>query len=86
MSLSQKMVNDYFGVGTVKTQKDNTDKTSINNNDSTPISVGPANADPISGGRMLEDTLNDLGDKRALTGGNQTVPQMKRSVYPYNLF
>lgn len=76
MSLSQKMVNDYFGVGEVKTPKDNTDKTSLNDNNPT----------PISGGRMLEDTLNDLGDKRALTGGNQTVPQMKRSVYPYNLF
>ena len=73
MSLSQKMVNDYFGVGEVKTSKDNTDETSLN-------------SAPISGGRMLEDTLNDLGDKRALTGGNQTVPQMKRSVYPYNLF
>lgn len=77
MSLSQKMVNDYFGVGEVKSSKDNTDKTSLNNNE---------NSATISGGRMLEDTLNDLGDKRALTGGNQTVPQMKRSVYPYNLF
>lgn len=73
MSLSQKMVNDYFSVGEVKSPKDNTDKSSLN-------------LAPISGGRMLEDTLNDLGDKRALTGGNQTVPQMKRSVYPYNLF
>jgi hypothetical protein len=73
MSLSQKMINDYFGVGTVKTPKDNNNETSLN-------------SATISGGRMLEDTLNDLGDKRALTGGNQTVPQMKRSVYPYNLF
>ena len=73
MSLSQKMVNDYFSVGITKPTKDNTDETSLNST-------------PISGGRMLEDTLNDLGDKRALTGGNQTVPQMKRSVYPYNLF
>lgn len=73
MSLSQKMVNDYFSVGVVKSSKDNTDKTL-------------SNSTPISGGRMLEDTLNDLGDKRTLTGGNQTIPQMKRSVYPYNLF
>ena len=73
MSLSQKMINDYFSVGVSKTQKDNNKETSLNST-------------TISGGRMLEDTLNDLGDKRALTGGNQTVPQMKRSVYPYNLF
>jgi hypothetical protein len=73
MSLSQKMINDYFSVGAVKSPKDNTNETSLN-------------SATISGGRMLEDTLNDLGDKRALTGGNQTVPQMKRSVYPYNLF
>ena len=73
MSLSQKMVNDYFSVGVTKPIKDNTDETT-------------SNSTPITGGRMLEDTLNDLGDKRALTGGNQTVPQMKRSVYPYNLF
>lgn len=72
MSLSQKMINDYFSVGVVKIPKDN-NETSLNST-------------TISGGRMLEDTLNDLGDKRALTGGNQTVPQMKRSVYPYNLF
>ena len=42
----------------------------------------------MSGGRKLEDVLEDLSGKRktTLTGGTQTIPNDKLKVYPYSLF
>lgn len=42
----------------------------------------------LSGGRKLEDVIEDLSGKRKinLTGGLQSIPNEKLLVYPYSLF
>lgn len=78
VELTDEMIDNYFGLQnqTLGLNKefeiDDEQQESIN----------------MSGGRKLEDVLEDLSGKRktTLTGGTQTIPNDKLKVYPYSLF
>lgn len=72
--VTQAMVNNYFSTGPKIIHT--TDKTDIE----------PTQGQLLQGGRMLEDTIEDLSGKRALTGGNQLQPKPRRNVYPFSLY
>lgn len=76
VELTDEMIDNYFGL-----IKDYEPEHNENEDEQQEVMN-------MSGGRKLEDVLEDLSGKRktTLTGGTQTIPNDKLNVYPYSLF
>lgn len=91
VELTEEMIDNYFGIkkSRISNSKQVGEQDEIQNQlEAVEINNENEVDTNLSGGRKLEDVIEDLSGKRKinLTGGLQSVPNEKLMVYPYSLF